>query len=95
MNQSELEAKRASIACEMNLTIKKVEHAKSVLAILSDRLSKQRVEYELVDRELAMLDGRYTKITRCKRTQKEPELKLTKEQVLALIDMLNAQEKGE
>ena len=67
-------------------TIKKLDHACQVKNLLEQKLVKQRQLYEALDRDLAMIDGRYTVCKSETKTQKK--IKMSREDVLAIAKAL-------
>jgi recombinational DNA repair ATPase RecF len=47
-----------------------------------------KAEYEAVDRKLAMLDGRFSKVGNTVRKDKDTDIVLTKEQILSVMEKL-------
>ena len=89
MKDEKVEALRLQMASsykELRNTIKKLDHACQVKNLLEQKLVKQRQRYESLDRELAMIDGRYTV---CKsETKTQTKIKMSRADVLAIAKAL-------
>ena len=75
---------------KMSVTVKKIGHCQNILDQLNHKLWKDRMEFERIDRELAMIDGRY-QVVKCPRAKKEDVVKVskfTREQILELAKQL-------
>jgi hypothetical protein len=75
---------------KMAVTVKKISHCQNILDQLNHKLWKDRMNFERIDRELAMIDGRYQVITRCPKVKEEKVKvsKFTREQILELAKQL-------
>jgi len=69
----------------MCVTCKKIDVAQQLLTDLNHRLWKDKIVYEKLDRELAMIDGRYSVVRGVKMKEKKVDgMKLTREQIIEL-----------
>lgn len=81
----DLRYEMCGIHSRMKITNKKLDIAKQLVTDLEHRLWKDRVVYEKLDRELAMIDGRFTVVRQSKPKDKKLDgMKLTREQIIEL-----------
>jgi len=77
---------------QMVTIVKKISHAQSILDELNHRRWKLKMEFQSIDRELSMIDGRHKVVRVQKSTMKcasvEVPMKFTREQVEALAAQL-------
>ena len=68
---------------------KKADHAYNVLKMVEDKLTNERLNYERIDKELAMIDGRHKVYQENEKAQKtasieDIEAKLSKDQIIRI-----------
>jgi hypothetical protein len=89
----DLKHEKGLVHSRMRITLKKIEVAQQLLNDLNFRMMKDRVVYEKLDRELAMIDGRYHKVTTVvkKEEKKIDGFKMTREQIIELAKTLGVE----
>lgn len=78
MSMSDLKTRKNELGIELINLRDKISKLKAIY-------DEKKVEYEKVDRRLAMIDGRFTRI---EKGRKEVRIKLTKAQLLEIAEEL-------
>lgn len=73
---------------EVDKVFKKLCHARNLCYQLESRYQKLKAEYERVDYELAMKDGRFQRVAIQRSKPKEPVVTLTQEQIISIAKKL-------
>jgi len=79
---------REQIYNEIKKTHRKYEYVNRIFCEIKLKYEKQKFQFEKIDRDLAMIDGRYKIVAKDKRQKKQGELKLTKEQIINIANQL-------
>jgi len=89
----DLQFEMTNIHRRMTTTMKKIEVASQLVTDLNHRLWKDKIVFEKLDRELAMIDGRYVKVKHVAKKEEKTinGLKMTREQILELAKQLGVE----
>lgn len=95
MEKEVLEGQKKLLFIRLKESAKTLDLARQNACLAEKEYNKQKAEFELIDRQLAMLDGRYKKIEREVKAKGKVEVELTNEQLLLIAGQLGIDLKGE
>jgi len=84
MSIEDLIQKKSAARAKLLVTKKKLDHIQQLYYMLESRYHTEKRNYESIDRQLAELDGRLTKVKK----RSDIQVALTKDQVLAIAAKL-------